>query len=403
MNTTRNQRERVSKLLLLYASEAEEVDELLFGSVGVILGLKYTRTGDTLVSTGGSSSFSTILPEITPPAAVISASVIPHSHSDLVPVQEALESLVRTDPSIRVDMQEGQILVHGMGALHLEIVEGRLRDEWNARFEFGKRRVTYREGLGPGEPSDRSNIWRTEVGGKQVDISVTFDVRSLEEHEDADPIWDGNLVIDETGKPMPAPDSITGTPLSFIARGISSALSNSPNTSLAMSHLRVQLKGFLVPSSTAISTLTGACATILYNRIRDAGTGPVMEPYVHLKISVNEDSLGKVVKDLTEHGGEILDLGTGSSTDEVGGYPDEGVYIPPSWLSPSGASVGSSSHLPQMKRSIHALAPLSRLLDYSNRLRALSGGHGHFEMSNAGFKEVSEMRKLEILKEIGRA
>ena len=355
------------------------------------------------MSTGGSSLIPTILPEITPLAAVISASVIPQSHSDLVPVQEALGSLVRTDPSIRVDLQEGQILVHGMGALHLEIVEGRLREEWDARFEFGKRRVTYRESLGPGEPSRRSNIWRTEVGGKQLDISVTFDVRSLGEHEDPDPIWDGNLVLDEKGKPLPAPDSMTGTPQSFIARGISSALSNSPNTSLPMSHLRIQLKGFLIPSSTAISTLTAACAMILYNRLRDAGAGPVMEPYVHLKISVNEDSIGKVVKDLTEHGGEVLDLGTGSSTDEVGGYPDEGVYIPPPWLSPSGLSLASGSNLPQIKRSIHALAPLSKLLDYSNRLRALSGGHGHFEMSNAGFKEVSEMRKLEILKEIGRA
>lgn len=403
MNTTRNQRERVSKLLLLYASEVEEVDELPFGSVGVILGLKYTRTGDTLVSISGSSSISTVLPEITPPAAVISASVIPQSNSDLVPVQEALESLARTDPSIRVDLQEGQILVHGMGALHLEIVEGRLRDEWNARCEFGKRRVTYREGLGPGEHSQHSNIWRTEHGGKQVDISVTFDVRSLEEHEEADPVWDGNLVLDKADKPLPAPDSMTGTPLSFLARGISSALSNSPNTSLAMSHLRIQLKDFVVPSSTAISTLTGACAMILHNRLRDAGTGPVMEPYVHLKISVNEDSIGKVVKDLTEHGGEVLDLGTGSGTDEAGGYPDEGVYIPPSWLSPSGDPLGSGSNLPQVKRSVHALAPLSKTLDYSNRLRALSAGHGHFEMSNAGFREVSETRKREILKEIGRA
>jgi elongation factor G len=128
-----------------------------------------------------------------------------------------------------------------------------------------------------------------------------------------------------------------------------------------------------------------------------------MEPYVHLKISVNEDSIGKVVKDVTEHGGDVLDLGTGSGTDEIGGYSDEGVYIPPSWLSPSGVPLGSRSNLPQIKRSIHALAPLSKMLDYFNRLRALSGGHGNFEMLNAGFKEVSALRKLEILKEIGRA
>jgi elongation factor G len=408
LNTNRNQRERVSKLLLLYASEVEEVEELPFGSVGVILGLKYTRTGDTLVSPGGPSSNRSILREITPPAAVISASIIPQSHSDLEPVQMALDSLVRTDPSVRVDMQEGQILVHGMGALHLEIVEGRLKDEWSANFEFGKRRVSYREALGLGNVSE-SKLWQTDVGGKYADVSVEFDVRSLSNGEEGDPMWDGNLVLNEAGVPFPAPDSMTGTAQAFIAQGIASALSNSPNTSLAMSHLHIQLKEFSVPAG-SISVLTGASAAILRNRIRDAGVGPVMEPYVYLKISVNEDSLGKVVKDLTEHGGEVLDLGTGSAvaadgTEEVGGYPEEGVYIPPLWLSPSGGSdvsPQSSSGL-RIKRSVHALAPLSKMLNYSNRLRSISGGHGLFEMTNAGFREVSETRKLEILKEIGRA
>lgn len=408
-NTNRNQRERVSKLLLLYASEVEEVEELPFGSVGVILGLKYTRTGDTLVSSGGPPSNRSVLREIIPPAAVISASVIPQSHSDLEPVQSALESLVRTDPSVRVDMQEGQILVHGMGALHLEIVEGRLKDEWSANFEFGKRRVSYREGLGPGVASQNSSLWQKDVGGKHADVSVEFDIQPLANSEEGDPVWDGNVVLNEAGIPFPAPDSMTGTAHAFIAQGIASALSNSPNTSLAMAHLHVKLKEFSVPPAST-SILTGASAAILRNRIRDAGVGPVMEPFVRLKISVNEDSLGKVVKDLTEHGGEVLDLGTGSvvaadGTEEVGGYPDEGVYIPPLWLSPSGGSDASSqlSSSLRIKRSVHALAPLSKMLDYSNRLRSISGGHGLFEMANAGFREVSEARKLEILKEIGRA
>ncbi|KAF9464444.1 P-loop containing nucleoside triphosphate hydrolase protein [Collybia nuda] len=409
LNTNRNQRERVSKLLLLYASEVEEVEELPFGSVGVILGLKYTRTGDTLVSSGGPPSNRSVLREITPPAAVISASVIPQSHSDLEPVQSALESLVRTDPSVRVDLQEGQILVHGMGALHLEIIERRLKDEWSANFEFGKRRVSYREGLGPGASSLKSNMWQTDVGGRHTDIFIEFDVRPLASGEQGDPAWGGNIILDEVGMLLPPSDSMTGTAQAFIAQGIASALSNSPNTSLAMSHLHVQLKKFSVPLPST-SLLTGASAAILRNRIRDAGVGPVMEPFVHLKISVNEDSLGKVVKDLTEHGGEVLDLGTSPSmsmdeTDEVGGYPEDGIYVPPSWLSPSGGSSGTSqsSMSLRVRRTVHALAPLSKMLDYSNRLRSISGGHGLFEMANAGFREVSETRKLEILKEIGRA
>ena len=87
--------------------------------------------------------------------------------------------------------------------------------------------------------------------------------------------------------------------------------------------------------------------------------------------------------------------------DDVGGYPSDSLFIPPESLSPSSlASVGT---LTSMRRSVHAVAPLSRMLDFSNRLRALSGGHGVFEMENAGFRQVGQDRKQEILKEIGRA
>ncbi|TFK43429.1 P-loop containing nucleoside triphosphate hydrolase protein [Crucibulum laeve] len=409
-NTNQNQKERISKLLLLYASEIQEVDELPFGSVGVILGLKYTRTGDTLVSASGPASSRSILRDITPPTAVISASVIPQSHSDLEPVQEALESLSRTDPSVRVDAQEGQILVHGLGALHLEIVEGRLRDEWDVNFEFGRRRVSYREGLGAGLPSQGWEIWETDAGGKHITVSIPLDVRPLQEGDEGDPIWDGNLVLDEKGRRVPSPESMSTTPLAHVAEGIASALSNSPHSSLPLTHVRVQIKERPTSAMAPSAILTGATSYILRRRIREAGLGPVMEPYVHIKISVNESNLGKVVKDLTEHNGEVLDLGTGSvvgldGNDDVSGYSENGVYIPPSWISPSGSASTShdSAGSSRVKRSVHGLAPLSQFLDYSSRLRALSEGHGSFEMVNAGFRGVSELRKLEILKEIGRA
>ena len=137
-----------------------------------------------------------------------------------------------------------------------------------------------------------------------------------------------------------------------------------------------------------------------------AGMGPVLEPYIRLKITVGEDSLGKVVKDLTEHGGEVLDLAAGTSGQEgdedIVPYSEDGVYVPPEILSPSAANVETNASS-NYKRSIHAVAPLSRMLDYSNRLRAISGGHGIFEMANAGFRVVSSTRKEEILREIGRA
>ena len=408
MNKTRGQKERVSKLLLFYASEVEEVESLAFGSVGVILGLKFTRTGDTLASTRSSSESS--LPEIIPPPAVMSASIIPQSHSDLEPVQEALEALSRTDPSIRHEAQEGQLLVHGLGALHLEIVEDRLRNEWNARFEVGQRRVSYREGIGS-DLQMLPDTWSTVIGGKKVDVKIELEVRPAKEDEPGDPMWDGNIVLATDGGPCPSSDSFSNqdSPLAFVARGLSNALCSSPHTSLALSRVYIKVKGFSERKDAPLSVLSSAAASLLRQRLRDAGPGPVMEPYMNLKVSVTEETLGKVVKDLTEHGGEVLDLGSNTTTggldsDSIEAYSEDGVYVPPEWLSPSSVpGKFSGKGGPLLKRSVYAIVPLSRMLDYSTRLRALSGGHGTFEMSAAGFREVSSSRRLEILKEIGRA
>lgn len=130
-----------------------------------------------------------------------------------------------------------------------------------------------------------------------------------------------------------------------------------------------------------------------------------MEPYIRIRVSVSSDILGQVMKDLVEHGGEIADLPESHlplDEETSAPYGQEGVYIPPKWLSPSTmSSIDEGS--PSIKRTVYAVAPLSQMLDYSTRLRAISGGHGQFEMAAAGFRAVSPARELEILKEIGRA
>jgi elongation factor G len=217
--------------------------------------------------------------------------------------------------------------------------------------------------------------------------------------------WDGNVVIDERGRPVPVPDPTNGSMMTYVAEGIMDALSNSPCSSLPMTHLYIQVGNLKTLASKVPAIVIGATSATLRRRIRDAGMGPLLEPFVFLKISVSESSLGKVIKDLTERGGEVLDLDDGvSSQEDKEGYSEEGIYVPPEWLSPSATpsslARSSGSHI---RRSIQAVAPLSQFMDYSNRLRSISEGHGVFEMSSAGFKEVSEERKLEILKEIGRA
>lgn len=411
LNVSRDRRERASKLLLLYASQPEEIDFLPFGSIGVILGLKHTRTGDTLVSAfGPSASSTTTLREITPPPAVISASVIPNSYSDLEPVQEALSDLTRTDPSTRVEELEGQLLIHGLGALHLEIVEGRLRDEWGAQFQLGRRRVSYRESYSSSKLHSH-RTWETQIAGQPVTASISITIRPFENGEVGSVLWGDNLVVDDEGVSLPSPDAVSDSqsPLSYLVQGLHSTLSNSHRTGLPLSHIHTTIHSYTLSASSPPSALAGASSYILREMLNETGMGPLMEPYVKVKVEVSEDVIGKVVKDLTDHRGEILDLGAGSTTTgqteyDAQPYPQDSLYVPPDWLTPCSAlSPSDSSQAIRIKRSVHAIAPLSQMLDYSGRLRAISGGHGLFEMSSEGFREVGEARKFEILKELGRA
>lgn len=419
MNISCDQRELISKLYLPYASEHQQVDELPFGSVGIVLGLKHTRTGDTLVShhKGAIHPYDArkVLGDISIPPPVMSASVIPQSHKHIQPVHSALLALSRTDPSVRVEQSEGQLLVHGLGALHLEIMEGRLRNEWNVRFEMGPRLVSYREGFRT-EEFPFTSTWGTESNGKPVTAEVQLLVRGLREDETGLVAWGDNLIVGKKGIPLNPNERLqeSPSPLAYVARGIYNGLSSSPHTSLPLTRIRVQVLRSHVPLGANPSILTGACHHILRQAIKSSGLGPVLEPYVRLHINVEEDSYGKLMRYLTDNGGEILgfsaldtplDSTQVVNEDEIAlPYSEDGLYIPPNWLSPSSStSFDKFSNQLSLRRTIHASAPLSKMLDFNSKLRALSGGRGSFSMVNDGFKIVSQERQTEILKEIGKA
>ncbi|KZS97660.1 P-loop containing nucleoside triphosphate hydrolase protein [Sistotremastrum niveocremeum HHB9708] len=416
-NTTNKQKEKVTKLLLLYADQTEEVDSLPTGSVGVVLGLKHTRTGDTLSSS--SSHGESPMMGIVPPPAVISVAVTPSSQSDQGLVSDALQSLSRTDPSVRVENVEGQLLVHGLGSLHLEIVEGRLRDEWGARFEFGRRRVSYRESFSH-DSFDFEREWETHMQGKTASANIGLTIRRLDTSlgEAGEEAWGGNKVVLATAlnklakleKVIPLNPSSEGanavSPEANLAQGLLNTLSNSPNTSLPLSGLHITIQKYSISPHAPSFVLAGAGSYILREALKAADMGPIMEPYVRLKVDVPEAYVGKVAKDVTEHGGEIQDMTESAEGHDADGVPydSDSLYVPPEWLTPcSSSSNAVSSATRQVKRSIYAYAPLSQMLDYSQRLRAISGGHGIFDMTSTGFREVGEVRATEILKEIGRA
>ena len=420
LNTSTQKKERISKLFLPYASEHEEVDSLPYGSVGIILGLQHTRTGDTLISTFGPSGIAERqpLPAIVPPPATISASIIAQTQSDLDLVRDALTALSRTDPSARWTEEEGQILVHGLGALHLEIIEGRLRDEFGVQCQMGKRQVSYREAFPEGLEIEEAMTWTKEINGKPSQASVTLLVRPMKEGEQPDEGWNGNVVVRaENGTRLPATVAeATARSLSpditSIIQGLNGPLSASPHAHLPLFGLHVSVQKFSNVPGSPHAALAAASSTLLRKILHGAGAGDVMEPYIRVKVNVPETAMGRVVKDLTEHNGEILELESGASAaadsidDDVESapYSVDMIYVPPRWVSPCAVAQGAQLvDVARLKRSIHAVAPLSKMLDYSTRLRAVSGGQATFTMSTLGFRRVGPVRRLEVLKELGRA
>jgi elongation factor G len=142
-NPIKDRRERVGRLLRMYADRREDIDEILAGDIGAVLGLKDSFTGDTLCD----ASNQIVLENITFPEPVISVAIEPRTTADQDKMSEALHKLSEEDPTfrVRVDEETGQTIISGMGELHLEILIDRMLREFRVQARVGKPQVAYRE------------------------------------------------------------------------------------------------------------------------------------------------------------------------------------------------------------------------------------------------------------------
>jgi len=144
-NSTAGKRERVGRLLRMYADRREDIDEVLAGDIGAVLGMKGTFTGDTLCDAANPI----VLEKITFPDPVIFVAIEPKTMADQDRLAEALQKLSEEDPTFRVGVDEntGQTLIWGMGELHLEVLLDRMQREFKVQARVGRPRVAYRESI----------------------------------------------------------------------------------------------------------------------------------------------------------------------------------------------------------------------------------------------------------------
>ncbi|CAG8469003.1 14293_t:CDS:2 [Funneliformis caledonium] len=406
-NTNTRQKERVNKLLQMYANDVEEIPSIKAGNIGVIIGLKETRTGDTLIQMNDSRQ-DLQLQNIDIPAPVFFCAVEPASTSDEKPLEEALKHILREDPSfhVHVDSDSGQTLISGMGELHLEIIKDRLLTDFKVNVVMGKMRISYRETIT--NQSEYTHLYDRELMGKKQKIQVSLKIIPLSENDKGVLEQGGNRIeLDVTSNILidtmqPQNSLITKLDKEEIEKalysGILSALNKGPILGFMITGLYIKVHSLKLFGLESTKTAISTCVVQAFDKAMKHGTPALLEPLMDVEVEIPEEYLGDILSDLTGTRRGIIS-GLEVSRHSIDYDDSIDIYIPSSDL------IYTTSNKQQQviikpRRIIKALVPLSTLLGYSSSLRSLTGGTGSFSMRVHSFGIMSEDRTKAVIHEM---
>jgi elongation factor G len=337
LNSTKNQKERISRLIVLKANDRIEVDELRAGDLGAAVGLKNTFTGDTICD----DTAPVILESLYIPEPVISVAVEPKTKQDMEKLSKALQSLSEEDPTFRVsvDQETNQTVIAGMGELHLEILVDRMLREFKVEANVGAPQVAYRETIR--KPIKTEGKFIRQSGGKGQYGHVVIQV--------------------EPGEP--------GTGFEFVSKIVGGAIpkeyigpaeqgmKEACESGILAGYPVIDVKATLldgsfheVDSSEMAFKIAGSMA------IKDGvmkATPVLLEPMMKVEVEVPEDFLGDVMGDLNSRRGQIEGMGS-----------EQGIA------------------------KVTAKVPLAEMFGYATDIRSKTQGRGIFSMEFSQYDEV---------------
>ncbi len=337
LNSTKDQKERISRLIVLKANDRIEVDELRAGDLGAAVGLKNTFTGDTICEEGSAI----ILESLYIPEPVISVAVEPKTKQDMEKLSKALQSLSEEDPTFRVsvDPETNQTVIAGMGELHLEILVDRMLREFKVEANVGAPQVAYRETIRKHVKTEGKFI--RQSGGKGQYGHVVIE-----------------LEPGETGTGFEFVSKIVGgsIPKEFISPA-EQGMKEACESGILAGYPVIDLKATLVDgsfhdvdSSEMAFKIAGSMA------IKDGvlKASPVLlEPMMKVEVEVPEDFLGDVMGDLNSRRGQIEGMGS-----------EQGIA------------------------KVTAKVPLAEMFGYATDIRSKTQGRGIFSMEFSHYDEV---------------
>ncbi|MCZ7543997.1 MAG: elongation factor G [Anaerolineae bacterium] len=330
MNTTKGRRERIGRVVRMYADRREDIQEVRAGDIAATLGLKDTFTGDTLAE----ATRPIILESITFPEPVIQVAIEPKTTADQDKMGEALRRLAEEDPTfvVRADENTGQTLIAGMGELHLEVLVDRMLREFRVAAKVGRPRVAYRETIT--RPVRAEGRFIQQRGGRGQYGVVELELEPLDRYEgfEFEDKTVGGIIPREYIRP--------------IADGIREAMSSGIIAGFPVVGIKAMLVDGAyheVDSSEMAFKIAGSMA---FKEGMQRGKPILLEPVMRVDIVCPDEYTGDVIGNLSARRGEIK-----------GVEPRSG-----------GVSM------------IHATVPLGEMFGYATDLRNMSQGRGSFTM-----------------------
>lgn len=334
-NSSKKKRERVTRLLRMHANKSEPLDSVSAGDIAVFVGLKLAQTGDTL----GTEGYPVLLEKMHFPEPVISVAIEPKTLSDRDKLKDALEILAREDPTFAVheDEETGQIIIRGMGELHLDVIVTRVLREFKVQAKIGNPQVTYRESIST--KVQHSEKFHKVIAGKENTAGLTIEVEPL-------PRGTGNQ-YKKAMRSHEIPDEI----FEAVERGITSAFSSGIQYGYPAVDIGVSLVDVDYSELTSTPFAFEACANMAYDAACRDANPVLLEPIMKVDILAPKEFVGEVMSLISQRGGLIH----GSETKNV-------------------------------SEVIHAEAPLATMFGFTTSLRSVSQGRASFSMEFSHFE-----------------
>jgi elongation factor G len=348
LNSSRDKKERVGRMLLMHSNNREDIKEAYAGDIVALAGLKDTRTGDTLCDPVKSPI---ILEKMDFPAPVIEIAIEPKSKADQEKLGVALAKMVSEDPSftVQTDQESGQVIMRGMGELHLDIKVDILKRTYKVDANIGAPQVAYRESLGKVTDIDYTHKKQTGGTGQFARVKIKFE-----------PGEQGSGFVFES--------SVVGgsVPKEFIP-GVQKGLESAKENGLLAGFPVIDFKATLydgafhdVDSSVLAFEIASRAA---FRELRERGAPKLLEPIMKVEVVTPDEYMGDVIGDLNSRRGQIQGTETRGNAQVV-----------------------------------TAFVPLANMFGYINTLRSFSQGRANFSMTYDHYDPVPQAVADEVIK-----